>query len=217
MNPIGKIAKEIGEEVAEKITKEPLKWGFKGRKPTDIKDLDYVDLENRINMGYRDMKNQRIINNEYNKLIKGSEKNKRLKKYVDNDMYQYYNLFEPYKQIKQINSVKNKIIKLDAANTQFKLLENIGVPRELTGKVSQNKLMLKELNKLDDIDPGNLLLSDDAYPDILKEYNKKKNKWKKSLLRYNNELDDKQKETFDALSDEWEGSIDELIDVAKSL
>ena len=189
MNPIGKIAKEIGEEVAEKITKEPLKWGFKGRKPTDIKDLDYYDLENRINMGYRDVKNQRIINNEYNKLLKGSEKNKKLKEYVD------YNV--------------DKTRKLGAANFDFKYLERLGVPRELTGKVSQNKLMLKELNKLD--------VDGDSYNDILKEYNKKKNKWKKSLLRYYNELDDKQKETFDALSDEWEGSTDELIDVVKSL
>lgn len=203
MNPIGKIAKEIGEEVAEKITKQPLKWGFKGRKPTDIKDLDYADLEKRITMGYRDMKNQRIINNEYNKLLKGSEKNKRIKRVID---------YDPDTQI------YNKLNNLDIINSDFKVLEDIGVPRELTGKVLQNRRMMHEFDKLNDLDPKYYYPSSENYSyTAKKEYKKNLNKWKKSLLRYYNELDDKQKETFDALSDEWEGSIDELIDAAKLL
>lgn len=203
MNPIGKIAKEIGEEVAEKITKEPLKWGFKGRKPTDIKDLNYEDLEAKIAMGYRDIKNQRIINNEYNKVIKGSEKNKTLKKYVDYD--------------NNSDSAVKKAWKLGAINNRFKDLENIGVPRELTGKVLGSRRMTHEFDKLDDINPRYFYPDFEYYSTARKEYKKYLNKWKKSLLRYYNELDDKQKETFDALSDEWEGSTDELIDVVKSL
>jgi hypothetical protein len=206
MNPIGKIAKEIGEEVAEKITKQPLKWGFKGRKPTDIKDLDYEDLEYKIGMGYRDIKNQRIINNEYNKLIKGSEKNKTLKNYVDYEDHPAYR-----------SRAMKKAWKLGAINDRFKDLENIGVPRELTGKVLRNNRMMHEFDKIDDINPKYFSPDFEYYSTAKTEYKKYLNKWKKSLLRYYNELDDKQKETFDALSDEWEGSIDELIDAAKLL
>ena len=157
-------------------------------------------------MGYRDIKNQRIINNEYNKLIKGSEKNKTLKNYVDYEDHPAYR-----------SRAMKKAWKLGAINDRFKDLENIGVPRELTGKVLRNNRMMHEFDKIDDINPKYFSPDFEYYSTAKTEYKKYLNKWKKSLLRYYNELDDKQKETFDALSDEWEGSIDELIDAAKLL
>jgi hypothetical protein len=173
MSIIGKIGREIGQEVAEGLAKKaapvvmpavkkPLKWGFKGRKPTDIEDLDYDD-DNK----------QKIIKENWKKLEIGAKKNKYIDEKIKNKKY-------------------DDTFTLRGVNSQFSHLENLGVPRELTGKILDSKFQVMR---------GNISLAN----------------FKKGWLRYYNELDDKQKETFDILSNEWDGTIDELVDAAKLL
>jgi hypothetical protein len=190
MNPIGKIAKEIGEEVAEKITKQPLKWGFKGRKPTDIKDLDYREIAKRRDMGYRFTKNDRLIKDEYDKLLKA---NKKEKNNIIKDILEFSNT-------RQDGPLPNYDL-LEMANSRFKSYEELGIPRELTGKSVLQKLFSKN---------SNLVYNKNGKLSVNK-------KDKKTILRYLNDLDNKEKETFDILIDEWEGEPSELIDVVKSL
>ena len=195
MSIIGKIAKEIGEEVAEGLTKKaapkvmpavkkPLEWGFKGRKKTDIDDLDYSELASRTN-------DPQIFNRNRKKLKKGAEKNKYIKEFLEDPVY---------RNKKGLDWPTD----LTSMTNEFKALERRGVPRELTGKMLGNKLGLnyefRYLHK-----PRSIT------------YNKFLADWRQGWLRYHNELDDTQKETFDILSNEWDGTPNELVDAAKLL
>lgn len=182
MSIIGKIAKEIGEEVAEGLTKKaapkvmpavkkPLKWGFKGRKETDISELD---------------SDYSPSNPQMENLKRGAKKNK----YI-------------------ADQIKKGPMSLGYINDEFKALEKAGVPRELTGKMLGNKLGLnydeRWINK------------NTTWPRSIPMYNEALTDWRKGWLRYHNELDDTQKETFDILSNEWNGTVNELVDAAKLL
>ena len=92
--------------------------------------------------------------------------------------------------------------RLGQINEEFKTLEGEGVPRELTGKMIGNKLGKQLLVKKE----FNNLFTPDFYRD-----------WKTGWLRYYNELTKSQKETFDSLSNEWNGTVNELVDTAKLL
>jgi hypothetical protein len=198
MSIIGKIGREIGEEVAEGLSKKaapkvmpavkkPLEWGFKGRKPTDIEDLSYIDLEeNLINKRpdffsdkFKNKKEKKehdqlqdILDLNWDILSKGAKKNKFIKELIDN-------------QLSYGDS-------LSMANNKFNYLQNLGVPRELTGKIIGSQFQPFR---------GNFSIDN----------------FKKGWLRYYNELTKSQKETFDILSDEWNGTMDELIDAVKLL
>jgi hypothetical protein len=193
MSIIGKIGREIGEEVAEGLAKKaspkvmpdvkkPLEWGFKGRKPTDIEDLNY-------NMISKEMgpKASGIVDRNRKKLNEGAKKNK----YID-EFTNYIGSLNEYDYPHDLRHINDK----------FRFLEKIGAPRELTGKMLGSKFTSDMARKLKSERVG-----DKA------RFEKVKNGW----LRYYNELDDKQKETFDILSDEWDGTIDELVDAAKLL
>lgn len=190
MSIIGKIAKEIGEEVAEGLTKKaapkvmpavkkPLEWGFKGRKPTDI----------NYEKNYYENKRQEISINNENKIKRGSRRNKFIAqlrdKYEEDGDYVTRTYWD--------------------TNRAFKELEDLGVPRELTGKVVGNNLGVSYLNRL----------AKKGTP--AKSYTQKKQDWETGWLRYYNELTKSQKETFDSLSDEWNGTVNDLVDAAKSL
>ena len=195
MSIIGKIAKEIGEEVAEGMTKKaapkvmpavkkPLEWGFKGRKPTDIVDFNYRKDWDPGNLPIISQKeHDLIIDINMKKLKKGAEKNKYIKELIDDN--------KKYADEKA----------LFEANKEFQYLETWNVPRELTGKMIGNKLGLN-------YSTGLWGQQDEA---------KKFADWRKGWLRYHNELTKSQKETFDSLSDEWYGSPNELVDAAKLL
>lgn len=215
MSIIGKIAKEIGEEVAEGLAKKatpkvmpavkkPLEWGFKGRKPTDIKDLDYPSLEDQLMTKRPDpLFDSKVKNNKemkefeqiqddldlnWGSLREGANKNKAIEKLVDTSESSGGPLY--------------------FANQQFKFLEDLGVPRELTGKIFGNNLGQNYLYRL------NQKGTPAGSYTILKQM---KEDWKTGWLRYYNELTKSQKETFDILSEEWYGSPNDLVDVAKSL
>lgn len=216
MSIIGKIAKEIGEEVAEGLTKKaapkvmpavkkPLEWGFKGRKPTDIEDLDYLDLEDQLMRkrpdplfdskvkSKKEMKEleqmQDDVDLNWDSLSEGSKKNKAIKEIIDDQLSSGDSLY--------------------FANQQFRFLEDLGVPRELTGKIFGNNLGQNYLYRL----------RQKGTPTSKSEIQRKQmtEDWKRGWLRYYNELTKSQKETFDSLSNEWYGSPNELVDVAKSL
>ena len=89
--------------------------------------------------------------------------------------------------------------RLGQINEEFKTLEGQGVPRELTGKMIGNNLGINYFNT----DKVGFL------QDI--------RDWKTGWLRYYNELTKSQKETFDSLSNEWNGTVNQLVEVAKSL
>jgi hypothetical protein len=194
MSIIGKIGREIGQEVAEGLVKKaapkvmpavkkPLEWGFKGRKPTDIEDFNYRQDWDPGNLPILSQKEYySIIDTNMNKLKRGAKKNKYISDII-NDKKNFYTDAE----------------NLADVNREFKYLENFDVPRELTGKMLGNNLGINYFNKekvgfLQDI-----------------------RDWKRGWLRYHNELTKSQKETFDSLSDEWNGTIDELVDAAKLL
>ena len=200
MSIIGKIAKEIGEEVAEGLTKKaapkvmpavkkPLEWGFKGRKKTDIDDLDYSELASRTN-------DPQIFDRNRKKLKKGAEKNKYIKEFLEGPVY---------RNKKGLDWPTD----LTSMTNEFKALEKAGVPRELTGKMLGNKLGLNYNERW--------INKETTWPRSIPMYNEVLTDWRKGWLRYHNELDDTQKETFDILSNEWDGTVNELVDVAKSL
>lgn len=165
--------------------KKPLEWGFKGRKETDIEELNY----RKINLypvnneqTYRSGENK--INTNMKKLKKSAKKNKVIDSII-NDNKKYGD--------KEI---------LFVVNNEFKILENAGVPRELTGKVLGNPLGTMYLKRI----VNDFKTWDEKYQD-----------WKTGWLRYYEELTKSQKETFDSLSEEWVGTPNELVDTAKLL
>ena len=106
---------------------------------------------------------------------------------------------------------------LITVNNEFKTLEGEDVPRELTGKMIGNKL------GTDFLVENNMLSNDDrSFPKIYGQKESIRNSplwqdWKTGWLRYYNELTKSQKETFDSLSNEWNGTVNQLVEVAKSL
>jgi hypothetical protein len=223
MNPINKVAKQIGQEVGEQLgkkaapivekaasaAKKPLKWGFKGRKETDIQDLDYDSLERSINFGTLSKKNERIIANEYDKLLKGSKKNEVIKKYLDDTAPvripgNYFPV--PMDQsLARLNSNMYKVIKLKTINDYFRGLELRDVPRELTGKLLGSKYNRPYFD---------LFVPPSEKP---KHTQKVIDTWRKKWLSYYNDLTPVQKETFDALESGWEGTMSELLEAVKRL
>jgi hypothetical protein len=191
--------------------KKPLEWGFKGRKKTDILNEDPNDYTN--------------VYREWNKLSKVAKEkpNTSLGIWLNNRIYDVENASPTTEMV-----VKKDII--NSVNGEFKLLENEGVPRELTGKMFGNQLGMRYLN-------GKLIKLNYTYGDKIKNAElKKDNKevrkiiqqknierdrieedWEKGWLRYYNELDKSQKETFQVLSDDWKGSPNELVDAVKAL
>lgn len=204
---LGPIAREIGEEVAEQIgkkvapkvasaVKKPLKWGFEGRKKTDIKPYAY-DMKGKIATFMDDKNYDRFINEQYKKLERGATKNKTIKKIID----------LPF----------SKREKLSFVNRDFSMLEKIGVPRELTGKMIGNDLGLERYLSASvpiELGPGkNFSYREKTFEEIMAA----ENAWKSGWLRYYNELNKAQQETFDVLSDGWQGSVNELVDTVKRL
>jgi hypothetical protein len=149
--------------------KKPLKWGFKGRKETDISDLEKYYVGERSTL-------IRINTPNKIKIKRAAKKNK----YID-ELIKNKGIDEAYWEI----------------NSKFKILENTGVPRELTGKMIGNNLGERSLYRM-------------YTPEDLEG-------WKTGWLRYYNELTKSQKDTFDVLSEDWVGTVNELVDAAKSL
>jgi len=176
--------------------KKPLEWGFKGRKPTDISYEAFYSLLEETYRGpnsaldEEEKKSQRKAQEILDKNMKKLERSAKKNKYID-------------KQIDRYGEEALKIVDQD-----FAALEKAGVPRELTGKMLGNNLGVLYLNRL--TQKGTAAGSDT----ILKQM---RQDWKTGWLRYYNELTKSQKETFDSLSDEWYGSPNDLVDVAKSL
>lgn len=199
---LGNIGKEIGKEVAEGLAKKatpkvvpaakkPLKWGFKGRKETDIQDLDYQHIEDELkfnpNLKKKTLKQyQDDLDLNWDSLVQGATKNKKLKELVD----------------KQLTSGDT----LEIANYYFRDLEkNYGVPRELTGRILVSKFNRPYFDLF-------------VPPSEKANYTKKTtNTWKKNWLSYYNDLTPVQKETFDALESGWEGTMSELLEAVKRL
>lgn len=192
--------------------KKPLEWGFKGRKKTDILNEDSNDFTN--------------VYREWNKLSKVAKEkpNTSLGIWLNNRIYDVENA-SPTTDIIVKKDIINRI------NGEFIGLENEGVPRELTGKMFGNKLSMWYLNKnrininsTYDDKIRNAVLENKGKKEIMEIIKQKNNEydtlvkeWKKGWLRYYNELDKSQKETFDSLSEEWYGSPNELVDTVKSL
>lgn len=196
---LGNIGKEIGKEVAEGLAKKaapkvvpaakkPLEWGFKGRKKTDIEDLDYESLIEETYRGpasalddiekqsIRDVQKQ--LTRNMKKLERGAKKNK----YIANE----------------IDSVGEQA--LDYVNEWLRIFEDIGVPRELTGKMLGSRF-----NRVDYGGLTNKITEDTI------------DTWKKNWLSYYNDLTPAQKETFDALQSGWEGTMSDLLEAVKRL
>jgi hypothetical protein len=192
MSIIGKIGREIGQEVAEGLAKKAAPKVMPAvKKPLEwgFKGRKPTDIED---FNYRqdwDPGNLPIISQkEYDSII-DTNMNK-LKRGAKKNKY----------IADRINNKKGYGDSGDSddladVNNEFKYLEHFDVPRELTGKMLDNNLGINYFNK------DKVGLTD----------------WKRGWLRYHNELTKSQKETFDILSDEWNGTIDELVDAAKLL
>jgi len=165
--------------------KKPLEWGFKGRKKTDI----------GFEKNYFENKRQEISDANIKKLERGAKKNKYIAEEVATYGKDEYGMYS--------GSREKSFLKI---NFEFKQLEGLGVPRELTGKMLGNNLGLGYLNRLTQkgTDAGSYTIFKQISDD-----------WKKGWLRFYNELNNNQQETFQVLSDNWLGSPNELVDVVK--
>jgi hypothetical protein len=174
--------------------KKPLEWGFKGRKKTDI---DYEPYYSLLEETYRgpssaldeeEKKSQRKAQEILDKNMKKLERSAKKNKYID----------------KQIDRYGEEALRL--IDQDFVALETYGVPRELTGKMLGNNLGIVYLNRLTQkgTSAGSYTISQQRRED-----------WKKGWLRFHNELNKNQQETFQVLSDNWLGSPNELVDAVK--
>ncbi len=205
-NPIRPIAKKIGEEVVEglagkvapKVTPaakptKKLEWGFKGRKDTDIEDIDYLDVLDEISFkthgsSRRAADAEEILERNWDLINRGATKNKQIKKYVvDTPM-------------RSASGYKHDILSaLNWVNDDFRSLERLDVPRELTGKIIYSKFDFPRSQNPKRYEPNASEIKN----------------WKKNWLSYYNDLNASQKELFDVLSENWEGTFEDLLQAVK--
>lgn len=169
----------------------PVKDKSENKKPLEwgFKGRKKTDIEDLLYFNFQ--LGDFFTDSDYKEKIKENmkklDKGAKKNKYLDKRANDFF--YPEYSRLGQINE-------------EFKTLEGEGVPRELTGKMIGNKLGKQLLLKKQ--------VNNSITPDFYRD-------WKTGWLRYYNELNKSQKETFDSLSDEWYGTVNELVDTSKSL